>query len=83
MRVRVWINPNTPLLANCMAKRDDGVLSWVEFIYERVYKVCKRCGVIGHSALHRTFSNPNIERMINEQIEKIHRRFEYVTSYDL
>ena len=46
MRLRVWINPNYLLLVGCMIKRDDGVLTWIEFRYERVYKVCKRCGIV-------------------------------------
>ena len=63
MRVRVWINPNNPLLAGCMIKRDDGVLTWIKFRYKKVYKVCKRCGIIGHSTPHCPHSNPEIERM--------------------
>ena len=30
MQVRVWIDPNSPLLAGCMIKRDDGMLVWIE-----------------------------------------------------
>ena len=83
MRVRVWINPNYPLLTGCMIKKDHGVLTWIEFRYERVYKVCKRCGIIGHSIPHCPHSNSEIEHMINEQIEGIHKRLEYAIGYDL
>ena len=31
MKVRVWIDPNTPLMAGSMLRRDDGVMTWVEF----------------------------------------------------
>ena len=66
-----------------MVKRDDGVLSRIEFRYERVYKVCKRCGIIDHSVLHCPRTNPKIEKMINNQMEGIHRRLEFATRYDL
>ncbi|XWS53970.1 hypothetical protein CRYUN_Cryun10bG0046700 [Craigia yunnanensis] len=83
IRVRVWINPNYPFLASYMAKRDDGVLTWIEFIYEQIYKVCKRWGIIGHFTLHCPHSNSEIKRMINDQMEGIQRWLECVTGYDL
>ncbi|XWS44913.1 hypothetical protein CRYUN_Cryun15aG0090800 [Craigia yunnanensis] len=66
-----------------MTKKDDRILAWVEFRYERIYKVYKRYGIIGHSTPYCPHSNPDIERMINEQMEGIQRRFEFVTGYDL
>ncbi|XWS65330.1 hypothetical protein CRYUN_Cryun05aG0103400 [Craigia yunnanensis] len=61
IRVSVWISPNYPLLVRCMAKRNDGVLTWIEFRYERVCKVCKRYGIIGHTTPNCSHSNPKIE----------------------
>ena len=83
MRVRVWIDPNTPLMADSMLRRDDGVITWVEFRYERIHTVCMRCGIIGHTAPHCPHLNPDIEKMINDQIESNNRRFDYETVYDL
>ena len=54
---------------------DDEVIHWVEFRYEHVYKVYKRCGIIGHSTTHCPHLNLDIERMIREQMEIINRRF--------
>ncbi|XWS11646.1 hypothetical protein CRYUN_Cryun37aG0016900 [Craigia yunnanensis] len=71
MRIIVWINPNSLLLAGCMLKRDDGVITWVDFHYERVNKVCNRCGIIRHSTPHYTHLNLDIERMINYQMDSI------------
>ena len=64
MRVRVWIDRNTPLMAGSMLRRDDGVMTWVEFRYERIHTVCMRCDIIGHTAPHCPHLNPDIERMI-------------------
>ena len=71
MRTRVWIELGAPLLAGCMMRRDDGVMAWVGFRYESVNKVCKRCGIIEHSAPYCPHSNPKIKRVINKQMEVI------------
>ncbi|XWS61231.1 hypothetical protein CRYUN_Cryun07bG0108100 [Craigia yunnanensis] len=83
MRLKVWINPHAPLIAGCMLRMDDRVMHWVDFHYERVYKVCRRCGIIGHSSPYYPHLNPDIERMIGEQMEIINRRFNVNTRYDL
>ena len=69
MRVKAWINPHAPLIAGGLLRQDDDVMIWIEFRYERVYKICRRCGTIGHSSIHCPHLNPNIERMIGEQME--------------
>ena len=61
----------------------DGVMTWVEFRYERVHKVSKRWGLIGNFAPHYLHQNSDIERMINDQMEAIQRRFDYDTGYNL
>ena len=71
MRIRVWINPKAPLIAGCMLQQDDGVMHWVEFRYENVYKVCRRCEIIGHTMPYCPHLNLDIERMIGEQMELI------------
>ena len=30
MRVRVWLDPNEPMIANYMLRQDDGVMVWIE-----------------------------------------------------
>ena len=83
MRVRTWIDPSAPLISGCMLRRDDSVMIWIEFKYGRVYKFCRCCGIIGHSMAHYPHLNPDIERMIGEQMEAINRRFDLETFYDL
>ena len=83
MRVRVWLDPNEPLIAGCMLRQDDGVMVQIEFKYEKVYKFCQRCGIIGHSTAHYPYLNPEIERLINGQIENIRQYFGFEIGYDL
>lgn len=83
MRVRVWLDPNTPMIAGCMLRYDDGVMVWVEFRYEKVHKFCRRYGIIEHSTAQCPHLNLEIERMIEKQMEIINRRFDYETGYDL
>ena len=83
MRVRVEIDRNTPLMAGSMLRCDDGVMTWVKFRYEKIHTVCMRCGIIGHIAPHCLHLNPDIERMINDQMKSNNRQFDYETGYDL
>ena len=82
MRVRVWIDPHTPLIAGGLHRQDHGVMIWVEFQYERVYKICRKCGTIGHTSTHYPYLNPDIKRMIGEQMDVLQRRFGYSIGYD-
>ena len=52
MKVRVWFNLNQPLFAGCMIRKDDRVLSWIEFRYEKVFKICRKCSIVGHTTPH-------------------------------
>ena len=82
MRVRVWIELIAPLIAGCMLHQDDSVMTWIEFRYEKVHKICRRCGIIGHTTPHCPQLNPEIERMIEFQMENINKRFAFDTGYD-
>ena len=83
MRVRTWINHSAPLIVGCMLRQDDGVMIWIKFKYERVYKYCQRCGIMGHSPAHCPHFNPAIERVIGHQMETINKHFYLETFYDL
>ncbi|XVF56040.1 hypothetical protein PTKIN_Ptkin06aG0085000 [Pterospermum kingtungense] len=83
MRVSVWMDTEQPLVEGCMLRRDDGVMMWLRFRYERVGKICRRCGVIRHSNPHCPFLNPEIERMIQSQLEYVRYRFGYNIGLDL
>ncbi|OMO50603.1 Endonuclease/exonuclease/phosphatase [Corchorus olitorius] len=74
MRVRIWIDPHKPLVSGTMLQMDDGRLTKITFSYERVCKICLKCGIIGHTTPHCPHDNMDIERVLNEQMRKIERR---------
>jgi hypothetical protein len=47
MRIRVRMNPWLPLIAGFMLRLDDGSRVWIQCRYERIHKVCTKCGMIG------------------------------------
>ena len=78
MRVKAWINPYAPLIAGGLLLQDDGVMIWIEFRYERVYKICRRCGTIGHTLTHCPHLNLDIKRMIGEQMDVLQRALDTI-----
>lgn len=57
MRVRVQIDPWLPLFVGFMINLDDGTKQWIQCRYERVLKVCTRCGLSP-----QTNAMPNLPR---------------------
>ena len=47
VRIRVRVDPWSLVLAGFMLRLDDGFRVWVQCRYERIHKLCKRCGLIG------------------------------------
>ncbi|XVF53883.1 hypothetical protein PTKIN_Ptkin05aG0135500 [Pterospermum kingtungense] len=83
LRVKVLIDPKASLIAGAMLHRDDGALSWVDFRYGKAFKVCRRCGIPGHTSARCNLFKPPIERRLNERIDSIHKRFGHTTIHDL
>ncbi|OMP13551.1 hypothetical protein COLO4_01438 [Corchorus olitorius] len=71
IRVRVLVDLTRPLIPSCSMVRDDGVRERIRFRYERVAKFCKHCGFIGHTHPHCPYTNTEVERMLNEQMEEV------------
>ena len=65
MRIRVQVDPWMPLTAGFMLRLDDGSRTWVQCRYERVHKLCTRCGLIEHMRSQCNESMDMIERMLN------------------
>lgn len=59
MRIKVRIDPWLLVIAGFMLRLDDGFRVWIQCRYERVHKLCIRCGLIRHSqtmhTLHRRY----------------------------
>ncbi|KAH7850683.1 hypothetical protein Vadar_001504 [Vaccinium darrowii] len=48
MRVRVNVPIHQPLIPGVFLRLEQGGLAWIQFGYERVFKLCYKCGCIGH-----------------------------------
>ena len=49
MRIGVWINSWMPVISGFVFCLDDGSKIWIQCKYEKVHKLCNRCGLIGHT----------------------------------
>ena len=67
MRVKVRIDPWLPVIAGFMLRLDDGSRIWIQCHYERVHKLCTRCGLIGHTRGQCTHNMEEVELMLFRQ----------------
>ncbi|XVF45891.1 hypothetical protein PTKIN_Ptkin02bG0244200 [Pterospermum kingtungense] len=74
MRVRVNVRHDRPLFDGCMVQFDNGAKTWIKFHYERLYKVCKKCGIVGHTSPHCQYPKSEIERMVDERMKELQMR---------
>ena len=49
MCIRARTNPWLPVISGFMLRLDDGSRVWIQCRYERIHKLCTRCGLIGHT----------------------------------
>ncbi|XP_030970457.1 uncharacterized protein At4g02000-like [Quercus lobata] len=76
MRVRVQVNPWMPVITGFTLKLDDGSKTCIQCKYERVHKLCNRCGLIGHTRSQCTQSMEDVEMMLFRQryrIQNLHQ----------
>ena len=71
MRVKVRIDPWLLVIAGFMLKLDDGARTWIQCRYERVHKLCTRCGLIGHTRDQFTHNMEKVELMLFRQRQRI------------
>ena len=67
------MDPWMPVFTGFMLRLDDGSRVWVQCRYERVHKLCTRCGLISHSRGQCTQDMDEIERWIYRQRRRIQR----------
>ena len=75
MRIRVRMNPWLPLVASFMLRLDDGNRVWIQCRYERIHKVCTKCGLLGHTRPQCTYLMTNIEQLLHSQRQRIQDEF--------
>ena len=71
-----------PLTAGFMLQMDDGSRTWEQCRYERVHKLCVRCGLIGHTRSQCNECMDEIERMLIRQHNRIQRVHQVRFGYD-
>ncbi|KAI8004367.1 Uncharacterized protein LOK49_LG08G00945 [Camellia lanceoleosa] len=49
LRLRVWVSLDKPLISGFFLKFRDSQQHWISCRYERVCKICRNCGRIGHT----------------------------------
>ena len=49
MRIRVQINPWMLVISSFVLRLNDGSKFWIQCKYEKVHKLCNKCGLIGHT----------------------------------
>lgn len=64
MRIKVRLNPWMPVVSGFMLWLDIGTRTWVQCRYERVHKLCTKCGLIGHTRSQCSESMDEVERML-------------------
>ena len=67
LRLQVRIDPWLPLVAGFILKCDDGQYMWIECCYERNFKICKKCGLIGHSRNQCHMDIAEVEDLLKDQ----------------
>lgn len=64
MRVKVRIDPWLLVIDGFILRLDNGSRIWIQCRYERVHKLCTRCGLIGHTRSQCTHKMEEVEQML-------------------
>ena len=73
MQVRVHLDPWMPIISRFILRLDDGSRTWIQCRYEKVHKLCTRCGLIGHTKGQCNESLDEVERCLIRQRQHIQR----------
>ena len=79
---RVRMDPWMPLFAGFMLHSDNGDRIWVQCRYERVHKVCTKCGLIGHTRAQCTYLMEDVELLLHRQRLRIQSQFQVHYGFD-
>lgn len=76
MSIKVRMDPWLPVIVGFMLRLDNGSKVWIQCRYERVHKLCIRCGLIGHTRRYCTHCMEDIELMVfgqRQRIQELHQ----------
>ena len=82
MRNKVRVDPWLPLIAGFMLRLDDGSRVWIQCRYERLHKLCTRCGLIGHARGHCSHRLDDVEVMLFRQRLRIQELYQVQYRFD-
>ncbi|KAF7822169.1 hypothetical protein G2W53_027624 [Senna tora] len=83
LRVKVELDHSLPLLMGFYVHLDDTRSIWIQCRYERMFRICKQCGCLGHVAKDCKKSRRSVQASVAAQKEALRQRFDAVTFMDL
>ena len=82
MYIRVRVDPWLPLMVGFMLRLDNGDRVWIQCRYERIHKLCTKCGLIGHSRAQCTYLIEDVEQFLHRQHQRIQHQFQLHYDFD-
>ena len=82
MCIRLRMNPWLPLVAGFMLRLDDGNRVWIQCRYERIHKVCTKCGLLGHTRPQCIYLMVDVEQLLHRQRQRIQDEFHVQYGFD-
>lgn len=70
-RAKVKLDLSKPIIPGCNIPLRDNQASWVPSRYEGVFKLCKKCGVVGHYTCNCTLSSYYASRWARSRMETL------------
>jgi len=67
MHIRVRVDPWLPVIFGFIIRLDNGSRVWIQCRYERIHKLCIRCGLIGYTRGQCIHSMDDIELMLFDE----------------
>ncbi|KAI8031189.1 hypothetical protein LOK49_LG01G01379 [Camellia lanceoleosa] len=72
--LRVWVSLVKPLNSGFFIKFRNGQQHWISCRYERVCKICRNCGRIGHTVTACALSFDEAQRQLDDNLQEMGRR---------
>ncbi|GMQ06130.1 hypothetical protein CsSME_00050837 [Camellia sinensis var. sinensis] len=73
LRLRVWVFLDKPLISGFFLKFRNGQQHWISCRYERVCKICRNCGRIGHTINACALSFEEAQRQLDDNLQEMSR----------
>ncbi|KAF7807377.1 Pyruvate carboxyltransferase [Senna tora] len=83
LRVKVEVDRSIPLLMGFYVLLDDDRTIWIQCRYERMFRICRQCGCIGHVAKDCKKTRRRAQAAVKAQKEALRQRFDTVSFMDL